>query len=103
MTQAPLLSGRRRRLLAWVAAARRVVGEGREVVVTAVVVVVVAAAVVVGAALGAVVELVGWPVYWKKEQPASFSSFEHSRPSLGRANSYSDPSRFRLPSLQKRK
>ena len=78
MTRAPLLNGRRRRLLAWVAAAERVVGEGREAVVTA------AVAAVVGAALGAMVELVGWLACWKNERRASFSSSEHARLSLGR-------------------
>ena len=85
-------------MLAWGAAVGLVVGEGRDAVVAAV-----AAAVVVGAALGAVVELVGWAACWKNERPASFSSSEHARPSLGRADSYSDPSRIRPPSLQKYK
>ena len=88
-------------MLAWVAAAGRVVGEGWEAVVAAITIV--ATTVVAGVALGVVVELVGWPACWKNERPASFSSSEHARPSPGQANSYNDPSRFRLPSLQKRK
>ena len=83
------------------ASAERVVGEGWKVVVATAAVVVATA--IVGAALRHVVELVGCLACWEKEQRASFSSSEHARLSLGRASSYSDPSRIRPPSLQKHK
>ena len=80
--------------------AGQVVDEKKKKVVIDAAIVVVA---IVVAALEAVVELVRWPTCCKKERPASFSSFGHARPSLGRANFCSDPSRFRPPFLQKHK
>ena len=90
----PLQDVRRGLSRAWSAAKGQHVSERRRVVA------VVAAAVVVVASLGAVVGSVERSTCWKKRL-VSFSVFGHARPSPGRADFYTDPSHFRLPSLQK--